>query len=686
MGDATNLDARPVVLQRLLDAPLHSPVVTVLLHVDEVDHDQARKIAQAQLAGHLVGGLQIGAHGGVFDIVLAGRAAGVHIDGYEGFGLVDDDIAARLQGDRIGEHGVQLRLDAKACEDRLGLAPGQHILHMGGHEKPHEVLGFTIAFIARDDHIVDVLVEEVADGALDERTLLIDEAGRRRLEGEFAHGLPHAQQIFEIPADFLLGAAGAGGAQDDAHALRHFEILGELLQALAVGGVGDLAGNAAAARGVGHQNRIAASERQIGGQRSALVAALFLHDLDEQHLTALDDFLDLVLAAHARGAEGHLFEGVAAELLDRLGLFVTLLVVLFVIGLVVVLALVTGLDWLLVMMLLRLLVVMGLSLGLMRQVSMGLLRMGLDGLGVSGDGLRHRLFIMMLGGGLSLRRVILCMRLRIRMCFGLGMGLMGLMGLLAVVFYSGFKTVVPSLKGFAIDFGLARHALVAAIAALGALVAAAAAGAAGRALLVFFLLMGAGFVFEQRLPVGDGDLVIVRMDFGKGQEPMTVAAVVNESGLKRGLHARHLRQIDIAAQLLLGRGLEVEFFYAVPAQHHNPSLLGMRCVDKHFVGHLKLVGPEPASPSRLSNGTEPRPVLVEGGEAAKGARAMSGEEGIRRSSPARRLSAPGRNLARFWMMAAEPLEHVLIVINVSALEPSRKSRRAALRAGRCVCA
>jgi len=36
------------------------------------------------------------------------------------------------------------------------------------------------------------------------------------------------------------------------------------------------------------------------------------------------------------------------------------------------------------------------------------------------------------------------------------------------------------------------------------------------------------------------------------------------------------------------------------------------------------------------------------------------------------------------MMAAEPLEHVLIGINVSALKPSLTSRRAALRAGRCV--
>jgi hypothetical protein len=46
--------------------------------------------------------------------------------------------------------------------------------------------------------------------------------------------------------------------------------------------------------GVRHQHAIAAGERQVGGEGRALVAALFLDDLDQHHLAALDDFLDLV--------------------------------------------------------------------------------------------------------------------------------------------------------------------------------------------------------------------------------------------------------------------------------------------------------------------------------------------------------------------------------------------------------
>src|SRR5690606_26394237 len=69
---------------------------------------------------------------------------------------------------------------------------------------------------------------------------------------------------------------------------------GDRLQALAVGLGLDLAGNATAARGIGHQHAVAACQRQIGGQRRALVAALFLDDLHQHDLPALDDFLDLV--------------------------------------------------------------------------------------------------------------------------------------------------------------------------------------------------------------------------------------------------------------------------------------------------------------------------------------------------------------------------------------------------------
>ena len=138
MRDPADLDARAVVLERVLHPPLDRAVVARLLHVDEVDDDQARQIAQTKLARDLVRGLQIGAERGVLDIVFARRAARVDVDRDQRLGLVDDDIAAGLQRDLIGEHRVELGLDARLGEHRLGVAIGHDRLDVIGHEQAHE--------------------------------------------------------------------------------------------------------------------------------------------------------------------------------------------------------------------------------------------------------------------------------------------------------------------------------------------------------------------------------------------------------------------------------------------------------------------------------------------------------------------------------------------------------------------
>ena len=74
-----------------------------------------------------------------------------------------------------------------------------------------------------------------------------------------------------------------------------------------------------------------------------------------------------------------------------------------------------------------------------------------------------------------------------------------------------------------------------------------AAAAAAVGVLVLFLAMRAEFLFQHGGAVGVGDLVIIGMDFGKGEEAVAIAAIFDEGGLKRRLDARHFRQIDIAA-------------------------------------------------------------------------------------------------------------------------------------------
>ena len=62
-----------------------------------------------------------------------------------------------------------------------------------------------------------------------------------------------------------------------------------------------------------------------------------------------------------------------------------------------------------------------------------------------------------------------------------------------------------------------------------------------------------GLFVEQGLTVGDRDLIVVGVNFSKGEEAVAVAAVIHEGRLKRRLNARHLGEIDIAPELLLVR-------------------------------------------------------------------------------------------------------------------------------------
>ena len=83
------------VERRLKDALKNDrAVVALLVHIDEIDDDQTRQIAQPELPRDLVGGLEIGLERGVLDVMFARRPTGVDVDRHQRFGLVEDDVAA----------------------------------------------------------------------------------------------------------------------------------------------------------------------------------------------------------------------------------------------------------------------------------------------------------------------------------------------------------------------------------------------------------------------------------------------------------------------------------------------------------------------------------------------------------------------------------------------------------------
>ena len=329
-ADTADLDAGAVGFQFFLDAPLDVAGVARFVHVDEIDDDQTGQVTQAELAGNLFGGLQVGAVGGFLDVAFFGRTARVDVDGDQRFGRVDDDIAARFQLHRRAVHRVELLLDLVAVKQRDAVDIGLNALGMRRHQHFHEILGGAVSGVALHQDFVDFLGIKIPDRAFDQIGLFIGQGGRCRAQRQLAHAVPEPQQVFVIAFDFGLAPLLTGGAHDQPHALGHGEIVNDRLEFLAVGLAGDLTTDAAAARRVGHQDAVAPGQRQISRQRSTLVAAFFLDHLDQQDLPAFDDFLDFVAPVGTAASLHDLVQFVATDRFDvlaaRLARFVVVIV------------------------------------------------------------------------------------------------------------------------------------------------------------------------------------------------------------------------------------------------------------------------------------------------------------------------------------------------------------------------
>ncbi len=86
-----------VLGQVALQGAHHLALVLLLLHVDEVDDDDPAQVAEPQLAADGLYRLEVGLEDGLFQVVVPHETAGVDVDGGHRLGLVDDQVATRLQ-------------------------------------------------------------------------------------------------------------------------------------------------------------------------------------------------------------------------------------------------------------------------------------------------------------------------------------------------------------------------------------------------------------------------------------------------------------------------------------------------------------------------------------------------------------------------------------------------------------
>src|SRR5438874_4477246 len=171
VADLEDVGLGAVGAKRVLEGLEDLLPVGAFVHVDEVDDDDAADVPQAELVDDLLGRLAVDLGDGIFEAgagaLLAHVAARVDVDGHQRLGLVDDDVAARLEPDFPVLGADQFLLDAELVEDRLLAGVeldalfqlGRGLLHEGADALP---LGAIV-----DDQLLYLVGEEVADAAED---------------------------------------------------------------------------------------------------------------------------------------------------------------------------------------------------------------------------------------------------------------------------------------------------------------------------------------------------------------------------------------------------------------------------------------------------------------------------------------------------------------------------------------
>src|SRR5690606_9231901 len=290
----------------------------------------------------------------------------------------------------------------------------------------------------------------------------------------FADFIPKAGEIVEVALDLGLGALKSGGANDQAHAFGQVQLADDLLEALPIARRADLAADSAAVARIGHQHAVTASKAEVSGESRTLVAALFLHDLDQQHLAALNDVLDLVTTTQGLA--------LGAQLVDFLGARPASTLTASTAA-----------------------TARGLSFLIDDDVAIGVIVVVL--------------ITVFLGAVLDV----------------------------AILDRGDFVAVTAvdlfDVRGLVVVVGVA-------------------------AVELFFVLVGAkrglflgvGPLFGKKsLTVGLGYLVVVGVDFAEGEEPVPIAAEVDESRLQRRFDPGYLGEIDVALDLLVFGRFKVEF-------------------------------------------------------------------------------------------------------------------------------
>ncbi len=260
---AEDLGACAIALDGLAQGTLDPTTMALFAHVDEVVDDHAAQVAEPELSRDLARGPQVHLVGGPLGVVLHAEVPRVHVDGDQGFGLVDDDRAAFRQRHMPALDLGDLVLDAVLVKQGDLLVIEFQPVDEPRHDDPEEVLCPLEGRGLVDPDRIDLRGEDVADGPDDHVRFLIDRRGGAGLLDAAEDHLPEPQEIGEVSGQLALGPLEAGGPDDEAQTLGGIQLEHDLAELPALPLVDDLARDADAIE-PGHQHEVSAGDADVG--------------------------------------------------------------------------------------------------------------------------------------------------------------------------------------------------------------------------------------------------------------------------------------------------------------------------------------------------------------------------------------------------------------------------------------
>src|ERR1700686_4746074 len=300
--EAQRFRRRFIFFEGLLQREQNFVAVAALFHVDEVNHDDAAQIAQANLAHDFLHRFQIGFNDGVFEArgTFANEFTGVDVDGHQRFGVVDDDVAAGLEPHFGAQGFVEFVLNAELFEDGRFLGVQLDAADQLGLEAADEFDDLAEFFFAIDPDGGEIVADVIAQDAFHEIQIAMEERGSFALLATLLDFVPGSAEEFDVGANFFVGGAASRGAYDEAAGVAAARFADEPAQTRAIIGAVDFARDADVIDGR-HVHEKTSGQSDVTGDARALFAEGLLGDLDDYILTGLEHFGNELRAAGRAG-------------------------------------------------------------------------------------------------------------------------------------------------------------------------------------------------------------------------------------------------------------------------------------------------------------------------------------------------------------------------------------------------